>query len=532
MLAAMTDLWPRMPVLLALCIPTVLAWAAISAAADAPFRRVSAAAWMSAALAALTAIAAAWTSGPGPGMALGRLVRVDALTVIMLLLVCTLAVVIVRYSRSYLCGEPGQLRYARALAATLASVTTVVIANDLLLIAAAWIGTSVALHQLLTFFHARTAALVAAHKKFILSRLADACVLTAIGLIGAAVGSLELDAVEAWSQQHAQLSPGVQAAAVLLVVAVALKSAQLPFHGWLTQVMEAPTPVSALLHAGVVNIGGFLMIRLAPVMAQAHVAQTLLVVVGTITAVVAALVVHTRVSVKVALAWSTCAQMGFMLVECGLGLWSLALLHLVAHSLYKAHAFLAAGSAVDGWRLKALAPRQDPPSLARAGAAALLAMIAMAAVGALAMVSLGAHAAEFSPLTLVLGLGLAPLVASAAGLGWRSFVRLSLAAVGVMLLYTGGHLVAARVLAPSPMPSSDPIAWTIALTGFVLLFGLQVAMQARPRGRIALALEPWLHAGLYLDEIFTRMTFQIWPPRLPPRALAEQRRPITETVEA
>jgi NAD(P)H-quinone oxidoreductase subunit 5 len=119
---------------------------------------------------------------------------------------------------------------------------------------------------------------------------------------------------------------------VLLVASAALKCAQLPFHGWLIQVMEAPTPVSALLHAGVVNIGGFLMIRLAPLMTQSEIAQTLLVICGCTTAVIAALVMTTRVSIKVALAWSTCAQMGFMLLECGLGAYPLALLHIVAHS--------------------------------------------------------------------------------------------------------------------------------------------------------------------------------------------------------
>ena len=106
---------------------------------------------------------------------------------------------------------------------------------------------------------------------------------------------------------------------MLFVLAAVLKTALLPLHGWLIQVMEAPTPVSALLHAGVVNIGGFILIRLAELISLAPVAQVVLVVAGSLSAVLAGLVMLSRVSIKVRLAWSTCAQMGFMLAQCGLG---------------------------------------------------------------------------------------------------------------------------------------------------------------------------------------------------------------------
>jgi NAD(P)H-quinone oxidoreductase subunit 5 len=132
----------------------------------------------------------------------------------------------------------------------------------------------------------------------------------------------------------------------LLVGCVVLKTAQLPFHGWLTQVMEAPTPVSALLHAGVVNLGGMVLIKLSALWSVVPLASWLLVLWGGLTAGLACWVMQTRISIKLRLAWSTCAQMGFMLMECGLGQYSLALLHLVTHSIYKAHAFLSSGSQV------------------------------------------------------------------------------------------------------------------------------------------------------------------------------------------
>ncbi len=125
-----------------------------------------------------------------------------------------------------------------------------------------------------------------------------------------------------------------------------LKTAAFPLHGWLTEVMEAPTPVSALLHAGIINAGGFLLIRTAELVQASPGAMAALVMIGGLTALFGAAVMLTQSAIKTALAWSTVAQMGFMLLQCGLGLWALALLHIVAHSLYKAHAFLSSGGAV------------------------------------------------------------------------------------------------------------------------------------------------------------------------------------------
>jgi NAD(P)H-quinone oxidoreductase subunit 5 len=116
----------------------------------------------------------------------------------------------------------------------------------------------------------------------------------------------------------------------------------------------------ALLHAGVINLGGFLLLLMAPLMRLAELANWLLLIVAGLTCIAAALITMTRVSVKVLLAWSTVAQMGLMLVECALGQYGLALLHLVAHSCYKAYSFLAAGSEVENYLRKQLAPPRMP----------------------------------------------------------------------------------------------------------------------------------------------------------------------------
>ncbi|WP_375767697.1 NADH-quinone oxidoreductase subunit L [Archangium gephyra] len=458
-------------------------------------------------------------------------VWLDGVTLVMLTLVGFIGLVILRFSKAYLHGDPGRPRYLRWLLATLTAVMVLVLSSNLLVLALAWMAASLALHQLLTFYADRTQALVAAHKKFLVSRVADLCMLGALALIGAQVGSLELADLHAWAEATPSLPAAMHGATVLLVLGVSLKSAQLPFHGWLLQVMEAPTPVSALLHAGVVNIGGFLMIRLAPLLVKAELAQTLLVLIGTTTAVVAALVMTTRVSVKVALAWSTCAQMGFMLVQCGLGAYSLALLHLVAHSLYKAHAFLSSGSTVDQWRTRALVAKREPVGLGRWWAAAGVALLAVTAVGTVSGASPRLEPAPWA-LAAVMGLALTPLLVRGAGGGWRRLATVGLGALGVAALSFTWHAAFGQLLA-APLQSGEMAPrLALVIAGFGLLFVLQAVLYARPDGRLARTLYPRLFAGLYLDEVFTRLTFRLWPPRLPPRAPHGRPSPVIETLEA
>ena len=517
--------WPQALPLLALFIPMCFGVAALVVPRSDPLRRASWAAGCNGLL-ALT-IAVALVVGPRDGHAADaaapvvvapeQAIRLDAVTSVMLLLVCTIGIVIVRYSRTYMHGDQCQQRYARALLAVLGTVTLLVVANNLLVIALAWTCTSLALNTLLTTYRDRPQALVAAHKKFLLSRLADAFVLGAVALLWSSSGSLNIDALLSWSCANPELPPSAQIAAVLLACGVALKSAQLPFHGWLIQVMEAPTPVSALLHAGVVNIGGFLMIRLAPLMLQADVAQYLLIVVGTITAALAALVMTTRVSVKVALAWSTCAQMGMMLLQCGLGLWHLALLHLVAHSLYKAHAFLSSGTMVDAWRAQAICSSRGPISLLRVLAGTVVVLASVATVFGLAMV-LTATPGRSDParltVALLLVMSLSPMAIGAGLGGRRALVAAAAISVGVSALYLSWHaLFEHLVLLPADV-HPPLLGLGIAATGFSMLFVAQLVLQAWPAGRLAQTLQPWLFAGLYLDEFFTRMTFRLWPPGL------------------
>ncbi len=489
------------------------------------------AAWRWASRGSMLALVAAmlsvvWLLASGPGLtrgptllslgeagALSLGLRSDALANLMLVLVAFIGWVIVGYSQPYLGGQRGQLRYIRSLMLTLAAVTLLVLTNNLLVLVLAWVGTSLALHSLLTFFDQRQQALIAAHKKFLASRVADVCILSAIVIVASQLGTLEIDQAIAAARALADDSVALKVAAVLFALAACLKCAQLPVHGWLIQVMEAPTPVSALLHAGIVNLGGFLLIRLGTLVADVPVAQALLVVVGGITAVVAAATMMTRISIKVSLAWSTCAQMGFMLMQCGLGLYDLALLHIVAHSLYKAHAFLSAGTAVEQNRL-----RQMTASLPPLGGFAWLAC-ALVGVGIVAAAAIvwGISPADEPALwavTAILALALAPLLAGpmlhTGGL-W-SLVGIA-GAFAVALAYFGLHLVFRHWVGEATPANMGLVAWVIVC--FVLLFIVQGSVRTRPQGVLACKLYPWLFAGLYLDEIFTRLTFRVWPARVP-----------------
>ena len=532
------------PLLLSL-VPLVY----LAGALGSPRAARPAAAWRLARVAAgaaglLALTSAVWLAGAGPALArgpalplgpLGSLapsVRLDALTAVMLLLVTGIALVILRFSERYLNGERGQAGYVRWFLATVAAASLLVITNNLLVLALAWTASSLALHQLLTYFRDRPQAIIAAHKKFLLSRVADVGILLGVGLIGWSLGTLEIDQALARAAALPTVPGTLAMGGFLLATGVVLRSAQLPFHGWLIQVMEAPTPVSALLHAGIVNIGGFVLIRLGALMLRLEAAQTLLVVAGTVTAVLAAMVMTTRVSVKVSLAWSTAAQMGFMLMECGLGAYGLALLHLVAHSLYKAHAFLGSGRAVEQTVLHRLAPAVRAPGLGRWVAGAVAGALVVVITGA----GLGLRPAEDAGLVasgVILALALAPLLVRASlAQGWRPTALALGVGAGLVAGYAGWHAVFGS-LVPPPLPGAGA-EWSrlgVVLVGFVLLFAVQALVSARPAGGLARALYPACYAGFYLDEVFTRMTFKIWPPRPAPQLATPGRGRTTTALE-
>lgn len=440
-------------------------------------------------------------------------VRLDALSVMMLMLIAFLGWVIVRYSRNYLDGDKEQSRYLTWLCLTLAAGWLLVTLNNLLLVCLSWTGTSFALHKLLTFYKERPAAIMAAHKKFLISRAADLLTLTATLLVYLSLRTLQIDRIADVLANAYRVDAYVQVAALLFVLSVILKCAQLPFHGWLLQVMEAPTPVSALLHAGIVNIGGFILLRMVPILETNSTAQLLLVMAGSVTATLAALVMMTRISVKVMLAWSTCAQMGFMLLEIGLGAYSLALLHLIAHSLYKAYAFLGAGETVARQRMLGIAPVARPLS-------ASLYMLALA--GLFSAIALAAYLTGIDPrsepVMWVLGAALVssllPLVtAAAATRALCQVLLLTFYAFCLALLYGVWHFLFSTLIPSSSLAPTNISLWFAGICLLGLLIVQQIVLR-HPQGDVSRWLHPRAFAGFHLDEIVTYLILRVWPVKL------------------
>lgn len=276
---------------------------------------------------------------------LGLSVRLDAISIIMSIMVSVLSLVIIRFSLNYLDGEGRHREFLRRLAFTIASVQLLIMAGNLLMILAAWYLTSFCLHKLLLTYRDRKRARMAAAKKFLLARASDILVLFSFLLIYIFIGSGELSVLF----QDISSKPDLllEASGIFLALAVLLKSAQFPFHSWLVEVTETPTPVSALLHAGLLNAGPFLILRLSMFFDTLTIAPIILIVIGGVTAIFASAAYLTQPLVKNALAYSSAAHMGFSLLTCGTGLYAAAMLHLVAHSFYKAHSFLSSGSVVD-----------------------------------------------------------------------------------------------------------------------------------------------------------------------------------------
>jgi NAD(P)H-quinone oxidoreductase subunit 5 len=441
-------------------------------------------------------------------------VTVDSLGLTVALLVAVLGWVIINYSARYLTGESDQARFVRSMLFTLTAVSVVVLSRHLAVMVLAWTGTSIGLHHLLTFYRERKAAQIVAHKKFLVSRLTEVCLVVALVLVYVSVGTLSLDGIGAYLTGRDALPVPLQWAALLFAFAAILKTAQLPLHGWLIQVMEAPTPVSALLHAGIVNIGGFFLIRLAELMSLATAAQVALVFVGSATALLAGLVMLTRISIKVRLAWSTCAQMGFMLMEIGLGLYELALLHLVAHSLYKAHAFLGAGETVRTTRnagFLAIGSTIHSPFW-YVGALGLSGALV---VGSSLLWNLFLPEMVVPPVALlIVALGLASLLWMEQGIAPALLARGTLQVLLLTQLYFFWHLLFAGLTPATGAVAWPLVAWVVLC--FCALYGAQVWLRCYPNGAFARTFYPWAYYGFYLDETFTRITFKLWPVRLSP----------------
>lgn len=260
----------------------------------------------------------------------------DSLSRIMVLTIFIISSCIIRYSEYYLQSDQTQGRFLGQIYLVVASVLFLTLAGNLFTAFIAWQLIGITLYILLNHYHYNLAANRAAKKKFIINRIGDLCFLMAIVLVYHHLPFSLFSQLHVFNQSF--LLP------LLILIAVMTKSAQFPFQIWLPDTLETPTPVSALMHAGIINAGGFLLIRCAPMLDHNLKILALVMLVGFSSVVIGNIYLRRQTTIKKQLAYSTMAQMGYMVFQCGTGLFSAALFHLIAHGFFKGYLFLNSGN--------------------------------------------------------------------------------------------------------------------------------------------------------------------------------------------
>ncbi len=273
--------------------------------------------------------------------------HIDRLSAIMMTLITAVSAIIYLYSMQYMQQDRGYARFLSALTLTDFVLLCMVSSANLLMLLVFWQLLSWLLY-LLSHNRTHQATLNGAFKTFTLLRAADMAFLMGIVLAQSLYGTEEFQELfvrAAATPVVLTPLPGLQisgATAVTLLIFIGAmgKSAQIPMHIWLPGSLYAPTPVHAMLHAGIINAGGFLLNRLAPLYGLSPTTLHVVFVVGILTAVLGASMMLVQNDIKKTLGFSTIGQMGYMIMECGLGAFALAVFHLIAHGIFKGTVFL------------------------------------------------------------------------------------------------------------------------------------------------------------------------------------------------
>lgn len=308
---------------------------------------------------------------------------IDRLSAVMMVVISGFATILYRYSTRYLQQDPGLGRYLTILALKISFQLFMVSCADLLTLFIAWQLISWFL-SLLSHNYAHLPTAQGAFRTFIILRVGDLAFLSGITLAYHLFGTFQFAQFferAALDQTHFALFgtgldiTGVTAVTLLIFIGVMCKSAQFPLHLWLPDSLYAPTPISALLHAGGINAGGFLLNRLAPLYILSPTTLHIALVVGLATAILGTGMMLVQNDIKKTLGYSTIGQMGYMIMECGLGAFSLAVFHLIAHGLFKANVFLNCGKGIHEARLNPRKPQQSSSAKIGLGSAFILSLI-------------------------------------------------------------------------------------------------------------------------------------------------------------
>jgi NADH-quinone oxidoreductase subunit L len=288
----------------------------------------------------------------------------DPLSSLMAVVIAGISLIVHVYSLRYMIEETGYARFFVLLDLMTATLLVMVAAGDLLTLLIAWHLVGVLLYFLLGHNTRDTSAYRYAFWTKITYRIGDLPLVMAAVLLYQAYETWSLpvifEQIMAQPDAHQVLGlPLADMVAGLIAMAAFARSAQFLLHTWLPYTMAGPTPVSALMHAGIVNAGGFLINRFSPVFVHSTEVLHWVFLVGLVTAVIGSVLMLTQNDIKKSLGYSTMGQMGFMIMECGIGAFSLAIYHLIAHGLFKGTLFLGAGGVINAARKDDGVPKEQ-----------------------------------------------------------------------------------------------------------------------------------------------------------------------------
>ena len=272
---------------------------------------------------------------------------VDPLSMTMALFVTGVGTLIHLYSVGYMAGDPKYSKFFLYLNLFLFSMLMLVLGENLVVTFLGWEGVGTCSYLLISFWHERPTAATAGKKAFVTNRIGDFGFMVAMFLLWTTLGTVSYAGIAAAS---GGLATGTATAvSLLLLLAAAGKSAQLPLYVWLPDAMEGPTPVSAMVHAAtMVTAGVYLLVRLNPVLDESKSALLVIAIVGAATALFAALAAVAQHDIKRVLAYSTVSQLGYMFLAIGSGAYVAAIFHVVTHAFFKGLLFLGSGSVIHG----------------------------------------------------------------------------------------------------------------------------------------------------------------------------------------
>jgi NADH-quinone oxidoreductase subunit L len=271
----------------------------------------------------------------------------DRLTAVMALIVTGVGSLIHVYSTGYMKDDASYARYFAYLNLFLFFMLLLVLGRSLLVLFVGWEGVGLASYLLIGFWFEDPEKAAAGKKAFITNRIGDAGFLLGMFLLYTAVGTLDMDRINAAFLASAAPAVSASLVGILLFIGACGKSAQIPLHVWLPDAMAGPTPVSALIHAAtMVTAGVYLVARLSGIYLHAPEASAVVATVGVATAFFAATIAVVQTDIKKVLAYSTVSQLGFMFLALGVGAYGVAVFHLYTHAFFKACLFLGAGSVI------------------------------------------------------------------------------------------------------------------------------------------------------------------------------------------